>query len=193
MAENSDLETCHGCPTLSDNIEDINDMVFQGQKLEKGWLIDGVESGDIPMVNWVMREQQDCVDEVKALACDLHESMRQHYASVPSYLEDLHNVFDLEELFTCLGERNTGGKVILDEIRLEMWGREMFAKFTTYSQSYRRRFGISQGIEPCVSPPVQTSNEESPLECKQRERNRWSISKWFLVKQPQQKKEVKCG
>ena len=111
MAENFDLETCHDCPTLSDNIEDIIDMVFQGQKLEKGWLIDGVESGDIPMVNWVMREQQDCVDDVKALARDLHESMRQRYASVPSYLEDPHNVFDLEELFTCLvRERNTGVK-----------------------------------------------------------------------------------
>ena len=68
VAENFDLETCHGCPTLSDNIEDINDMVFQGQKLEKGWLINGVESGDIPIVNWVIRDPQDFVDDVKALA-----------------------------------------------------------------------------------------------------------------------------
>ena len=54
-----------------------------------------MESGDIQMVNWVMREQQDRVDDVKALASDLHESMRQRYASVPSYLEDIRNVFDL--------------------------------------------------------------------------------------------------
>ena len=87
VAENYDLETCHGYPTLSDNIEDINDMVFQGQKLGKGWLIDGVESGDILMVNWVMREQQDCVDDVKALARDLHKSMRQRYASFQAILK----------------------------------------------------------------------------------------------------------
>ena len=169
MAENFDLETCHGCPTLSDNNEDINDMVFQGRKLEKGWLIDSVESGDIPIVKWVMREQQDCVDDVKTLARDLHESMRQRYASVPGYLEDLHNAFDLEELFTCLvGERNTSGKAILDDL-----GQRMCC-ITAYSQNYRRRrLGISQGIEACVSPPVQTSNEESPLECKQREWNCW--------------------
>ena len=108
-------------------------MVFQGQKLEKGWIVVGVESGDTPMVNWVMREQHDCVNDVKALACDLHESMRQRYANVPSYLEDLHNAFDLQELFVYLvGQRNSGGKAILDERRLEMWGREMFAKFCKY-------------------------------------------------------------
>ena len=162
MAEKFDLETCHGCPTLSDNNEDINDMVFQEQKLEKGWLIDSVESVDIPMAKWVMREQQDCVDDVKALARDLNESVRQRYASVSSYLEDLQNAFDLEELFTYLiGERNTGGKAILDDV-----GQRMCC-ITTYWRSYRRRrLGISQGIETCVSLPVQTSNEESPLECK---------------------------
>ena len=84
MAENFDLETCRGYPTSSGNIEDQNGMVFQGQKLEEGWLIDSLESGDIPMVNWVMREQQDHVEEVKALARDLHKSMMQHYASVPN-------------------------------------------------------------------------------------------------------------
>jgi hypothetical protein len=59
--------------------------------------------------------------------------MRQRYVNVPGYLEDLHNAFDLEKLFACLvGERNSGGKAILDEIRLEIWGREMFAKFFMY-------------------------------------------------------------
>jgi hypothetical protein len=58
---------------LANNIEDINDMVFLGQKLEKGWLVVGIETGDTLTVNWVMREGQDCVDDVK-LAHDLHGS-----------------------------------------------------------------------------------------------------------------------
>ena len=37
------------------------------------------QSGDIPIVNWVIREQQDCVDDVKALPRDLHELLRQRY------------------------------------------------------------------------------------------------------------------
>ena len=175
-------------------------MVFQGQKIEKGWLVVGVETGDIPIVNWVMREGQDCVDDVKALARDLHESMRQRYANVPRYLEDLHNAFDLEELFACLvGERNSSGKAILDEIRLEMWGREMYAKFFKYCAAL---------------PHIRTATQEEDLEFyeelshvyhrqfKQAMKNHlWnaserngivsSIGKWFLIKQPQQKKEVK--
>jgi hypothetical protein len=73
--------------------------------------------------------------------------MRQRYINVPGYLEDLHNAFDLEKRFACLvGERNSGGKAILDEIRLEIWGRvckifHVLCCITTYSHSYpRRRF-----------------------------------------------------
>ena len=125
--------------------------------------------------------------------------MRQLYASVPSCLEDLRNAFDLEELFTCLGERNTGGKVILDEIRLEMWGREMFAKFCKYCAALPH-------IRKAIEEEDLEFHEELSHVChhqfKQAMKNHlWnankgneivgSISKWFLVKQPQQNKEVK--
>ena len=82
VVENFDLEICHG---LANNIEDINDMVSQRQKLEKGWLIVSVETGDGPVANWVFRDGQDCIDDVKTLECDLRELMRQRNSEVPSY------------------------------------------------------------------------------------------------------------
>jgi hypothetical protein len=173
-------------------------MVFQGQKLEKGWIVVGVESGDTPMVNWVMREQHDCVNDVKALACDLHESMRQRYANVPSYLEDLHNAFDLQELFAYLvGQRNSGGKAILDERRLEMWGREMFAKFCKYCAALPH---IRKAIQEEDLEFYEELSHVYHRQFKQAMKNYlWnankgngivgSIGKWFLIKQPQQKSE----
>ena len=157
-------------------------MVFQGQKLEKGWLVVGVESADTPMVNWVMRERQDCVDDVKALARDLRESMRQRYANVPSYLEDLHNAFDLEELFTCLvGERNSSGKVILDEIKLEMKGKEMFAKFCKYCAALphirkaiqEEDLEFFEELSHVYHRQFKQAIKNHLWNCKQRERTRW--------------------
>ena len=171
-------------------------MVFQGQKLEKGWLVVGVESADTPMVNWVMRERQDCVDDVKALARDLRESMRQRYANVPSYLEDLHNAFDLEELFTCLvGERNSSGKVILDEIKLEMKGKEMFAKFCKYCAALPH---IRKAIQEEDLEFFEELSHVYHRQFKQAIKNHlWnankgnervgSIGQWFLIKPPQKK------
>lgn len=189
VGDNFDLATCHGCPTLASNIQDINAMVFQGKQLKEGWPIDSVVTpGTAPQVNWVMREPEDCVHDIKALARALEESMKTRYTNVPSYLEDL------EQLFSCfVGQRTSSGKVTLDERSLEKWGAKKFAKFSKYcaalphiqravrhddlefdeelSHVYHRQF------KQAMKNHLWNANNES----------NGTIGNWFLMKRPQKK------
>ena len=115
---------------LSEHIENITtDSTFKGQPLVDGWKI---IAHDDNVDTWLVRDVCDCKNDFQIFVGDMINSLDARYNTCVADMCTSLLCLDFETIITLLCGSRQNGKPVLNEVKLEEFGKDGFKRFIEY-------------------------------------------------------------